>query len=474
MSLFPYKQAFFDTVEAVSMSLNVEVAIFDIDYRLFVSSPKYVKRKGKATHIPSLMEAMETERSIVYQPGEMEICNGCRFKHNCPSTIEILKSIRPESGVAGVISIISFTQEGKKRIIQNLQVYMNAIDHISALLANIIAYSGRPPKLPAAQQPEAAGTESFIHQIKGESPAVIELKNDIEKVAASSSTVLIMAESGTGKELVARAIHDCSPRRKNPFVAVNCASITESIFESEFFGYESGAFTDARKSGKMGFFELADTGTLFLDEISEMSYKFQAKLLRVLQENTIYRVGGTKPIHCDVRIVSATNRNLKEMVAKKEFRQDLYYRLHVIPMVVRPLRERREDIGLLSHWFLEKYNRILGRSLIGISPEVLELFQCYSWPGNIRELENMMEYLINMEESPIIEKHTLPNDFVAEAAAESGTDVIRNLERQAIRDYLEKYGWDTKGKKEAADRLGIGVRTLYRKISEYSLDRDLA
>jgi len=231
---------------------------------------------------------------------------------------------------------------------------------------------------------------SPFHGIVGESKKIKEIKNLIYKIADSKAAVLLMGESGTGKELFARAIHQCSERRNKPFVAINCAALPQTLLESELFGYEKGAFTGALKQ-KKGKFELANGGTLFLDEIGEMNLETQSKLLRVLQEKEYERVGGLKPIKVDIRIVSATNVDLEEAIKQGRFREDLYYRINVIPIEIPPLRERKEDIPMLAEYFLKVFNREYGKNIELISMEVLDIFMEYEWPGNARELKNIIE-----------------------------------------------------------------------------------
>lgn len=230
-----------------------------------------------------------------------------------------------------------------------------------------------------------------------------------EIVADNSVSVLITGESGTGKELIARMIHAHGVRRKHPFISVNCAAIPDTLLESELFGYEDGAFTGAKKGGKIGKFLLANHGTLFLDEIGEMPLYLQAKLLRVLSEHQIDRVGGEAPIDVDVRIIAATNRNLEEMIQTKEFRADLYYRLNVVPIHIPPLRERKEDIFVLCKYFIEKYNKILNKKVRRISDEALAVMRAYNWPGNVRELENCIEYMMTFEKGSILSDDNMPS-----------------------------------------------------------------
>src|SRR5690242_2283137 len=241
-----------------------------------------------------------------------------------------------------------------------------------------------------------AATRNSLDNIIGSSPAMEKLKQTVRTVASTASTVLIHGESGTGKELVARAVHVCSPRATDPFVSINCGAFPETLLESELFGYVKGAFTGANQN-KRGLFEVAHQGTIFLDEISEMSLTMQVKLLRVLQERSVRPVGGTSEIAIDVRVIAATNRDLDRQVAEGAFREDLYYRLSVIPVRVPPLRERREDIPLLVNHFLKKYASAAGRSIVRVANQSLESLCGYEWPGNVRQLENTVERAVALE-----------------------------------------------------------------------------
>ena len=241
-----------------------------------------------------------------------------------------------------------------------------------------------------------AATRNSVDNIVGNSPAIERLKHTIRTVASTQSTVLIYGESGTGKELVARAVHSCSPRAAEPFVSINCGAFPETLLESELFGYVKGAFTGANQN-KSGLFEVADRGTVFLDEIGEMNLSMQVKLLRVLQERCVRPVGGTDEVAIDVRVIAATNRDLERQVAENTFREDLYYRLNVIPVTVPPLRERREDIPLLVNHFVKKYAKSAGRAIAQVGPESFSLLATYEWPGNVRQLENTIERAIALE-----------------------------------------------------------------------------
>lgn len=319
--------------------------------------------------------------------------------------------------------------------------------------------------------------------IIGRSDRTKKLKTDIVKVAKSTSTVLITGESGTGKEMVATAIWNASDRKNGKFVAINCAAIPEALLESELFGYVKGAFTGADPNGRIGKFELANKGIIFLDEIGDMPLYLQAKLLWVLQERTIVRIGSNQTIPLDVRVLAATNKDLKEMIREKRFREDLYYRLNVIPIEIAPLRERKDDIEDLLLHFADRYAKLLRKDFWKIPGPVLERLQEYPWPGNVRELENVTEFMVNMMgPDGILSEDTLPPELLrnmqnvaAEPVPEplpqvSATQTpvlsLKEVERREIRKAMEQFGTSTQGKKMAAKELGIGLATLYRKLEE--------
>ena len=279
-----------------------------------------------------------------------------------------------------------------------------------------------------------------------------------------------MGESGTGKELFAQAIHNRSNRRERPFIPVNCAAIPSALLESELFGYEEGSFTHAKKGGKMGLFELANDGTIFLDEVGDMPFELQAKLLRVLQEQKIRRVGGMEEKDINIRVIAATNRNLEQLVFNNSFRQDLFYRLNVIRIEIPPLRERREDIPKLVETFLRSSLRNI---LIG--EEVMKFLQLYDWPGNVRELKNAIDYAVCMAEGGEIQLCHLPK-WISELEVEPKQtnrtlrEVIEEAERKLIRETLNRFGNGIEEKKKAAQALGISLATLYNKIKKYHID----
>ncbi len=344
------------------------------------------------------------------------------------------------------------------------------------------------PSLTERLSAMTAATKSTggLSAILGDSRPLRMLAKKVRQIARTPSTVLITGESGTGKELFARAIHAESDRADKPFIAVNCGAIPDALLESELFGYVRGAFTGANPSGRIGKFELAHSGVIFLDEIGAMPLYLQVKLLRVLQERCIIRLGSNRRVDIDVRVIAATNEDLPELIRQNMFRDDLYYRLNVIPLEIPPLRERQEDIPILARYFLDKYCNRFGKPAGRLPESVLDLFAAYPWPGNVREFENVMEYLANiMPGGGTVTLSLLPPKIrqtgeraraaaappapAAETAAPGGPDTppilpLAMVEQNAIRAALARYGTDTRGKQEAANALGIGIATLYRKV----------
>ncbi|MCT4621055.1 MAG: sigma 54-interacting transcriptional regulator [Marinisporobacter sp.] len=314
-----------------------------------------------------------------------------------------------------------------------------------------------------------------LNKILGESSKVINLKRRVVQIAKSSSTILITGESGTGKEMFARTIHNESNRKEEPFVPINCGAIPDTLLESELFGYVKGAFTGANINGKIGKFEFANKGTIFLDEIGDMPIYMQVKLLRVLQEKEIVKIGANKPIKVDVRVIAATNKNLEEMIKDGSFREDLYYRLNVIPIEIPSLRERIEDIKILTYYFANKYAKLFQKKFIGIDRSLWKYMLSYSWPGNIRELENTIEFMINMmDTSGIILPEILPRKLIRideknEKKNKNEVFDLDQIEKDTIQRALKMYGETTECKQIVARKLGIGIATLYRKISKYNL-----
>lgn len=312
---------------------------------------------------------------------------------------------------------------------------------------------------------EPASDTGFFGGIVGSSPEINNIQNLIKKVADSPTPILITGETGTGKELVARAIHDQSHRKKYPFVAVNCSSVPENLFESELFGYEEGSFTGAKKGGKIGKIEMAQGGTLFLDEVGEMPLTLQPKLLRVLQEYELERVGSNQKIHLNIRVIAATNRDLSEMVTDRTFREDLYYRINVINLKLPPLRRRKSDIMPIAANYLNRLRTKLNTPLKSFSEEAEKILIDYPWPGNVRELQNVIEYAANLCDTDTLMPSDLPEAVSSrQARPEKSAPLLPPLQAQdqMLIELLKKYGYTLEGKKQIATEMGISLRTLYR------------
>lgn len=557
-------------VEIIHDFFELDVAIFDIDNKLITSTKNYINIKGKNVHSASIQEVIQKGTVVVTKPGTMRSCDGCRFKNNCPSTIEILSCINVNASTVGVISLASFSKETHKSICTSIDTYIKLINKFSNLISMLVSNSASeyliqktsfintlantsnngvilidkkgdilninqkalnffsscnfyihsafqilPAKMmtqclsgtaindyigkiqdekvkinctPVINNNNVLGaiikisnknvkdiedavqinTSEAVDNIIGNTPEINLLKDIIRKICDSPSTVLITGETGTGKGLIANTIHMQSSRRNKPFVYINCAAIPSALFESELFGYESGAFTGAKKSGKLGKFELAKDGTIFLDEIGELSIEMQTKLLGVLQDFTFERVGGITPISMNARVIAATDINIKELIDKKKFRKELFYRLNVIPIKSTPLRERKEDIPLLVSNFISLYNVRLKKKISRVDLQTEEILKNHYWEGNIRELMNTIEYTMNICETDIITKDFLPKNILNSSdICNKAENILKDNELKIINELLNKYGNDVKGKTKVAEELGITLRTLYRKINGF-------
>ncbi|AYD40324.1 AAA family ATPase [Clostridium fermenticellae] len=309
-----------------------------------------------------------------------------------------------------------------------------------------------------------------FNNIIGDSLIFSKVIEQAKQISKQNVPVLLLGESGTGKELFARAIHFESYRKSEVFMTINCGAIPESLVESELFGYEKGAFTGASSNGKIGKFEIAKDGTIFLDEIGDLPLHMQVKLLRVLEEKEIMRVGGVNTIKVNPRIIAATNRNLYKMVEKNEFRRDLFYRLNVIPINIPSLRERKNDILQLANYFLNRYNKIYGKNIMGFDRLAEKAMLEYSWPGNVRELQNLIEYAINFETHDVITLGTISNRILNDRNNADDNKTLKNMvdefEKQVILKYMKLYGNNTDSKKLIAKKLNISTATLYRKLED--------
>lgn len=412
-------------------------------------------KKAVGRHITDVIE--NTRMHIVAQTGKAEICDMQKIgEHNTVVTrIPIVK----DGEVTGAVGKLVF------RDVKDLRVLARKM---TSLQSELEYYKEELRKV--------QGGKYTIESIIGSSEKVQWLKTSALRAAKGNSTVLITGESGTGKELFAQAVHYASPRLHGPFIKINCASIPENLLESELFGYDEGAFTGARKGGKPGKFELANGGTIFLDEIGDMTMPMQAKLLRVLQEREVERVGGTKTNPVDVRVIAATNRDLELMMEKGSFRQDLYYRLNIITLHIPPLRERPEDIPELCEALLYKITKESQFDLDGISTEAMELLMGYDWPGNIRELENVLERSVNLmdETGKIMPEHLPPamrrgithKATTKKEMAQELAGIMEDAEKEAIYKALEAAGGN---RSLAAKMLGIHRSGFYQKLSKYQI-----
>ena len=412
-------------------------------------------KKAVGKHITDVIE--NTRMHIVAQTGKAEICDMQKIgEHNTVVTrIPIVK----DGEVTGAVGKMVF------RDVKDLRVLARKL---TSLQSELEYYKEELQKV--------QGGKYTIESIIGSGEKIQWLKMIALRAAKGQSTVLVTGESGTGKELFAQAIHYASNRRHGPFIKINCASIPENLLESELFGYEEGAFTGARKGGKPGKFELANGGTIFLDEIGDMSMPMQAKLLRVLQEREVERVGGTKTSSVDVRVIAATNQDLETMMSQGTFRQDLYYRLNIIALHVPPLRERREDLPELCEALLRKVNRTLQFDVDGVSREAMELLMQYDWPGNVRELENVLERSVNLmdEVGDILPEHLPPTmrrpatkpALSNQEETKELAGIMEEAEKQAIYKALETAGGN---RSQAAKILGIHRSGFYQKLSKYQI-----
>ena len=412
-------------------------------------------KKAVGKHITDVIE--NTRMHIVAQTGKAEICDMQKIgEHNTVVTrIPIVK----DGEVTGAVGKMVF------RDVKDLRVLARKL---TSLQSELEYYKEELQKV--------QGGKYTIESIIGSGEKIQWLKMIALRAAKGQSTVLVTGESGTGKELFAQAIHYASNRRHGPFIKINCASIPETLLESELFGYEEGAFTGARKGGKPGKFELANGGTIFLDEIGDMSMPMQAKLLRVLQEREVERVGGTKTSSVDVRVIAATNQDLETMMSQGTFRQDLYYRLNIIALHIPPLRERREDLPELCEALLRKVNRTLQFDVDGVSREAMELLMQYDWPGNVRELENVLERSVNLmdEVGDILPEHLPPTmrrpatkpALSNQEETKELAGIMEEAEKQAIYKALETAGGN---RSQAAKILGIHRSGFYQKLSKYQI-----
>ncbi len=398
------------------------------------------------------------------------------FKLNCEESTCIGVFVEEAFGKCDLFRRAVFSKEELVDVVDVVETLKGELITISATVNRIIenmetailvitAMDAKALQKTAFRQRESVMDTSFDTLI-GQSELMRKVIGKAQIAAAYDSTILITGESGTGKELFARAIHRESPRLGAPFISINCSAIPESLLESELFGYEAGAFTGASVKGKMGKMELANNGTLFLDEIGDMPLFLQAKLLRVLQDRRIMKIGGTEYIDLDVRIIAATNQDLEALIVKQEFREDLYYRLNVIPLALPSLRERRSDIPEIAEYFLTFFKEKFAKKNLQFSDEAITVLKRHDWKGNVRELQNVIEYLVSFSDGPVIEAQEVISRIAkVRKKMTSLEDQVKQYEKQIIEDLLAVYGDDATGKARVATELGISMATLYRKIA---------
>lgn len=393
--------------------------------------------------------------------------------------ITLLKKAREENLIANVIVLtaygdIKMAVDAMRSGAYNYLTKPVDLDELDLLVDQVL--KKQQLELEVEYHRERDASPEGFQGIVGQSLPILQLIEQIKQVAPTKANVLITGETGTGKELVARAIHNLSSRKDRLFVPIHCAALSENLLESELFGHERGAFTGAIKQRK-GRFEQAHQGTIFLDEISEISQSIQVKLLRVLQEKEFERVGGSETLHVDIRILAATNMDLIKLVEKEKFREDLYYRLKVVTLHTPPLCERSSDISLLIRSFVSRYSRENGKPVMKIADEIVDTFSKYSWPGNVRELQGVIESMVILSRGDTLKKENIPLEIRKEVEGDSsqesqplaiGDSKLADIEKRVILETLEKFGGN---RTKTADALGIGRRTLIRKLHEYGVSK---
>ncbi|SKC83321.1 sigma-54 interaction domain-containing protein [Maledivibacter halophilus] len=461
--------------KAIAAILDVEVTITDQECIRIAGTGIYEREIGQEVpHTSFFREILHTGKMGMIKNVRKEFgCKKCEKNYYCRELANIGFPIHKKGEVIGVIGIIAFNEEQREILISSLKKISEFIKYINELFVNKILLLEANIRINEKfnETLENYNKSYSFDSIIGNTPAFLKIIKKAKKISNSLSTVIIRGESGTGKEILARAIHYNSYRRNKPFIAINCSSIPEHLMESELFGYEEGSFTGAKKGGKLGKFQLANGGTLFLDEVGDMPLTMQAKLLRVLQDKKVSKIGGSEAVPLDLRIISATNKDLEEMMENKEFREDLYYRLNVIPLHLKPLRKRRDDILLLANYYLDKTCKDLSKVKMIFDEEVKKWLHHYEWLGNVRQLINVIEYAVNMCETNIITLENLPEYLFAKKHKRENIgleEMVENYERDIIKKYIDK-NMSVDEKKEAAKKLQISTATLYRKLRKYDL-----
>ena len=426
-----------------------------------------VDHKGIITYMNrNYCDFLETERDVAVGRHVSEVIENSRMHIVAATGIEEIADLHYIRGNYMIANRIPIFSEGEivgafgSVIFRDISEWMKMNSHVKHSIS----------KFQGSIQDLDTGVKYTLKDILGNSQSITALKEKVKMVASSDISVLLRGESGTGKELIAHSLHHLSQRSGKPFVKVNCAAIPEHLLESELFGYEDGAFTGAKKGGKKGKFQLANGGTLFLDEIGDMPLNMQSKLLRVLQEGEIEIIGSSKTVDVDVRIVAATNRPLEKLMEENRFREDLYYRISVIPFLIPPLRERINDIEILTNFFVKKITNKSGRRIVSIDEEVFRLFKTYNWPGNIRELEHTLEASIYLSNQETITLTSLPDYIKHSAGIQKEKKTLKNrLDETEKKILIQSLEFHNGNKKEAARTLGISKTSMYDKCIKYNL-----
>lgn len=452
------------SAEMISEIIEIDVEVMDSELNRIAGTGSLKTKIGinmaNESHIYKKI-LIDGKSRIIFNPRENKECSDCSQLKFCNEKFEVSMPIIVKKRIIGVIGLICFTENQKTHFIKNQESFITFLKQFSIYISNkVLEY------LDEVNNESSISFYSIQHKNDNFlfiSPSMKVLYNRILKISKTFSNVLLTGETGTGKEIIAKAIHLNSDYSNNPFVSINCGAIPENLFESELFGYTRGAFTGANPNGRIGKIQQAHNGTLFLDEIADMPLNLQVKLLRVLQEKKIIPIGSNSEIDINIRIIAATNKNLEQMVSEGKFREDLFYRLNVVPLEVPPLRTRKEDIETLSKYFIKKYCTLFKKKLCSISKDALEILSEYNWPGNVRELENAIEFALNViGEDEVIRIESLPEKITKYNNSLS----ISNSYSNSVFNLNEYYNLSTNEKKEVAKKLGISLATFYRMMKK--------
>ena len=451
-------------LELVARLFSVEIVVIDAFGVCVAGSGPY--KEGIGIRVPDDTALSHSLRSggqtMVLNPRENDACKDCSQRDACRDEANYTAPVELDGAIVGAVQIVAFDQAQRMALLERAEGTFVLVRQCIDLLRRTQRLH---PVFATRTEPDVQSLDALV----GASPSMLYLKETIIKAASATGPVLISGESGTGKELVAWALHCNGVNRQGNFVPVNCGALPEALMESELFGYAPGAFSGARNEGRKGLWEQADGGTLFLDEVSELPPALQVKLLRTLQDGLVRRVGGDTLRAVSTRVVAATNRNLRELVHSGAFRQDLFYRLNVIPVSVPPLRDRKEDIRALATHFIAQQSSQVASRMVVVDQQLMRRFMEYPWPGNVRELKNCIEYGIHFSKDSVITWDTLANHFDVPLHTPREGEKLRAARRSISADLaraaVARHGKDVGGKKNAAKELGISLATLYRALA---------